>query len=164
MTRQPRHLRTALAAAVLIGSFALGGTAASAQHGATVTTGGFQTLPGASDLGLDVRGWAGMVRLSARDTTRVRVHVRGLEPNTTYGAHVHAAPCAATPPGGGHYQHVVGGAVDPVNEIWPTITTNAAGVGRGTARHGHVAREEARAIVIHWPQDSSVRLACVDLD
>jgi hypothetical protein len=89
--------------------------------------------------------------------------VRGLEANTTYPAHVHNAPCSATPPGGSHYQHQVGGPVDAVNEIWPIVTTGSAGRGFGSAWHTHRARPDAMSIVIHYPPDTSIRLACADL-
>ncbi len=159
MARTRRFLAATLAAGLL----ALPATIAQADP-ATVTSGTFRTLPGGTDLGYDITGHATMVRVARTDTTRVRVHVQGLDADQVYGVHVHNAPCSAMPPGGGHYQHEVGGAVDPVNEIWPTITTNAAGAGAGHALHHHVARADAQAIVIHWPENSSVRLACLDLD
>ncbi len=65
--------------------------------------------------------------------------------------------------GGGHYQNEVGGAVDNVNEIWLTFTTNAMGKGSSKAEHGHLAREDARSIVIHDYADKA-RIACLDLD
>lgn len=126
-----------------------------------VTSGEFETLPGGSANGYDIDGRAVMIRLPHR--TVVAVHVRGLDPDTTYPSHVHNAPCADSPAGGGHYQHVVGGPVDPVNEIWPIVTTNRRGWGHGFATHDHRARPDARSIVIHYPPDTSVRLACVDL-
>ena len=90
-----------------------------------VTHGRVETLPGGLELGYHLHGRAKMVRTD-RDggTTRVVVRVRGLDPDTTYPTHVHNLPCSATPAGGGHYQHTIGGPVDPVNEIWPTITTD----------------------------------------
>lgn len=138
-------------------------TAEPADQAATVTRGQFQTLSGGADLGYDITGHATMVRRPGPGNTSVSLTVRGLDADQAYAVHVHNAPCSATPPGGGHYQHDIGGAVDPVNEIWPAFSTNAAGVGHGAAWHGHVARADAQAIVIHWPQDSAVRLACLDL-
>jgi hypothetical protein len=130
-------------------------------HRAQVTGGHVQNLqPGGT-----IRGGAIMVRTGseANGRTVVVVHARGLAANTTYPVHVHNAPCSATPPGGGHYQHVVGGPVDAVNEIWPAITTNARGNGTGFASHAHRARPEAQAIIVHNPADTSIRLVCVDL-
>ncbi len=138
--------------------------AASAGQAATTTRGTFTTLEGGVALGYEITGHAVMVRIPGTDTTRVTVHVQGLDANQAYSVHVHNASCAASPPGGGHYQHTVGGAVDAINEIWPVFTTNADGVGHGSAVHDHVARDDARAVVIHWPGNSAVRLACLDLD
>jgi hypothetical protein len=129
-----------------------------------VSKGRFVTLAAGADLGYDITGTAVMVR--NRDNggvTRVKVTVAGLDPSTTYKVHVHNALCSADPAGGGHYQNIVGGPVDEFNEIWPVVTTNAAGNGIGTARHEAWARPDAQSVVIHWPVDSGVRLACADL-
>ena len=95
--------------------------------------------------------------------TTVTVQVRGLAPNTVYPTHVHNAPCSAANPGGGHYQQDDTGLVDAVNEMWPVVTTNAAGNGHGKAKHGFWARPEAQSIVVHAP-GSLTRLACADLN
>ncbi len=138
--------------------------AANGRQQREVTHGHFETLPEGVDLGYHVHGRAKMVRTD-RDggTTRVVVRVRGLDPDTTYPVHVHNQPCSAMPAGGGHYQHMIGGNVDPVNEIWPTITTNERGRGIGFALHDARARDDAMAIVIHYPPKTSIRLACLDL-
>ena len=129
-----------------------------------VTHGHFETLPGGTDLGYHVHGRAKMVRTDRNGgTTKVVVRVRGLDPDTTYPAHVHNQPCSAMPAGGGHYQNMIGGDVDRVNEIWPTITTNERGRGKGFAVHGARARDDAMPIVIHYPLNTSIRLACLDL-
>lgn len=135
--------------------------AAHGKEGTVVTRGTFLTLPGGVDLGYEIGGVAVMVR--SDDRTVVKVRVSGLDANTTYPTHVHNAACSATPPGGGHYQHEVGGAVDAVNEMWPVVTTDDLGRGRGFAIHDHRARPDAMAIVIHYPPDTSIRLACLDL-
>jgi len=126
-----------------------------------VTHGQLMTLAGGESLGYDITGHAVMVR--TQNGTSVALHVRGLDADTTYPAHVHNAPCTATPSGGGHYQHVVGGPVDASNEIWPTVATNHRGLGWGRATHDHRARPDAMSIVIHYPLNTSIRLACVDL-
>lgn len=126
-----------------------------------VTRGHFVTLPGGEALGYRIRGYAVMVRHA--DRTTVRVHVRGLDANTTYPAHVHNAPCSATPPGGSHYQQLTPGPADALNEIWPTVITDRHGKGRGYASHGFRARADAMSIVIHYPPTTSIRLACLDL-
>ena len=132
--------------------------------GAEATRGDIIALPGAATVGVAPDGHVHMVRLPADGgRTRVVVNVTGLAPNTTYPVHVHNAPCSGTPAGGGHYQHTVGGAVDAVNEIWPTVTTNDDGVGLGVADHDHFARGDAQSLIIHYPQNTSIRVACADL-
>jgi hypothetical protein len=129
-----------------------------------ITSGRIVTLPGGTDMGYEIEGVAVMVRSPADGgQTRVTVRVRGLDRGTTYPTHVHNLPCSATPPGGTHYQDVIGGLVDAVNEIWPTVTTNGRGIGVGRASHEHWARDDAQSVVIHYPEDTSIRLACADL-
>jgi hypothetical protein len=159
MNRKRSILILALAAGLVL-ALAAPATATHRRH-AEITRGQVVTLDGGHDLGYSLRGRAVMVRFA--DATFVAVRVKGLDANTTYPVHVHNAPCSATPPGGGHYQNEVGGAADDVNEIWPAVTTNAHGRGWGTAWHGFHARPEAMAIVIHYPPDTSIRLACIDL-
>lgn len=130
-----------------------------------VTHGHFETLPGGADLDYHIHGRARMVRTD-RDggTTKVVVRVRGLDANTTYPTHVHNQPCSADPAGGSHYQNMIGGPVDAINEIWPTISTDDRGRGDGFAVHDAWARDDAMSIVIHRPApNTSTRLACVDL-
>ena len=132
-----------------------------AGQGIRVTSGSFQTLSGGADLGYQIHGSAIMVRTA--NWTTVAVTVRGLDANTVYPTHVHNAPCSNTPAGGSHYQNEIGGAVDDANEIWPTVTTDGSGHGRGQARHGFGVRRDAMSIVIHYPANTAIRLACVDL-
>lgn len=128
--------------------------------GGEVTRGDFQTYASGPGLGYDISGHARMTR-TADGKTIVSVHAVGLLPNTAYGVHVHNKACNDNN-GGGHYQDVVGGAVDAVNEIWPLFTTNAAGIGNGYASNNFRARPEAQAVVIHAP--GGARIACADLD
>lgn len=128
--------------------------------GGEVTIGNFNTYASGFDLGYDISGRAHMTR-TADGQTIVSVHADGLLPNTSYGVHVHNLPCDVSN-GGGHYQDVVGGSVDAVNEIWPLFTTNAAGVGNGYAANDFSARPEAQAVVIHAP--GGARIACADLE
>lgn len=143
-----------LALALLLAQF----SAVSAE-GAQVTKGYFVTYAAGPGLGYDIDGMAHMVR-TADGKTIVTVQAHGLLPNTAYGVHVHNAPCAVNN-GGGHYQNVVGGAVDAVNEIWPLFTTNPSGHGNGFAKNDFTARPEAQAVVIHDP--TGARIACADL-
>jgi len=132
--------------------------------GAEVTSGSIEPLPGAATVGLEPAGHVHMVRLPADGgRTRVVVHVTGLTPGVTYPVHVHNAPCSGTPAGGGHYQHTVGGPVNAVNEIWPTVTVNDDGVGFGIATHEEFARDDAQSLIIHYPPNTAIRLACADL-
>ncbi len=131
-----------------------------AAEGAQVTVGDLHTFADGPGLGYEITGRAQMVR-TADGRTLVSVQARGLLPNTDYPVHVHNAPCNVGN-GGGHYQHVVGGDIDPTNEIWPGFTSNAAGHGNGHAAHSFTARPEAQSVVIHDP--GGPRIACADLD
>ena len=147
---------------VLASSLALLALAASAlAQGALVTRGSFHTYSSGPSLGYEVGGQAQMIR-TADGKTIVHVQLTGLHPHVTYGAHVHNLPCGVND-GGGHYQHVVGGPVDAVNEIWPGFTTNAAGNGSGNAMNDFTARPEAQSVVIHDPEAGNARIACADL-
>lgn len=106
-----------------------------------------------------------MVRVpNGEGRTFVVARLTGLDANMTYPTHVHNTPCSAEPPGGSHYQHEIGGPVDAVNEIWPTVQSNAAGNGRGFAVHNTWPRPDAMSIVVHYPPDTSIRIACADLN
>ena len=152
---------------VAVGAMALVGLGIAHQvtaSGGEVTSGVIGALPGAATVELDPAGHVHMVRLPADGgRTRVMVHVTGLAPDTSYPVHIHNASCSAAPAGGGHYQHSVGGAVDAVNEIWPVVRTNSEGVGLGMATHDHFARDDARSLIIHYPQNTAIRVACADL-
>lgn len=142
-------------------------TAHGGSHDPSVETtrGTFITLPGGEDLDFAIEGRVMMARLPHH--TLVHVRVRGLDPKTTYPAHVHDAPCSDTPAGGSHYQHRAGEGprfVNPVNEMWPEVTTNGSGRGHAHAAHGYRARPDAMSVVIHYPLDTSIRLACADLN
>ncbi|MDH3500577.1 MAG: hypothetical protein OEM97_10670 [Acidimicrobiia bacterium] len=162
-----RRLGQLFLAAVLVFAVAAPAAAGGRDHErkADTTFGSFVTLAGGEGLGYTITGRAMMWRTHRHGgTTVVKVHVRGLDATTEYPTHVHNAPCSTDPAGGTHYQHTVGGPVDAVNEIWPTVTTNAAGNGHGSARHDNWARPDAMSIVIHNPADTSIRLACADLN
>lgn len=128
--------------------------------GGEVTSGDFNTYAAGIGRGFEIDGRAHMTR-TADGRTLVSVHATGLVANTAYGVHVHNKACNDAN-GGGHYQHVVGGPVDPYNEIWPLFTTNPAGIGNGKAVHAFTARPEAQAVVIH--DTDGARIACADLD
>lgn len=120
---------------------------------------------------------------SAGDSV-VTLHVRGLRPNTTYGAHAHVNACGLTGGAAGpHFQHVIDPqqpSVDPAyanprNEIWLDLTTDAEGNGSAQTRVNwqFEPQRRARSVIIHQqhtktgPTDSGTagpRLACLDVD
>ncbi|NLU69289.1 superoxide dismutase family protein [Streptomyces sp. HNM0574] len=91
--------------------------------------------------------------------TKVAVKVSGLEPNRTFGAHVHTKPCADVPDSSGpHYQNrkdPVQPSKDPAyanprNEVWLDMSTDAK--GRASAKSGNdwnFRKGGARSVVIH---------------
>lgn len=93
----------------------------------------------------DVEGWARLRRHD--DTTSVRIKIRGLEPDTTYPAHLHIGNCDETL--AGHYQHVEGGPVDDQNELWPTVVTDRRGHADITAKVPWGTRDGDLSVVIH---------------
>jgi hypothetical protein len=136
----------------------IAGTALAAT-GAQVTMGEFQAFASGLDRGYDISGRVQMVRTAA-GSTLTSVQAWGLAPGTAYPVHVHNAPCAVNN-AGGHYQHVVGGPVNNVNEIWPAFTADASGHGNGHAANAFTARPEAQSVVIH--DVDGARIACADL-
>ena len=128
--------------------------------GARVTQGDFHTFASGT---LDVGGHAVMIR-TADGRTFVFVHVEGLAANTAYASHVHDQACDEGL-ANGHYQHN-GTAANAENEIWPSFTTNAAGVGNGTARNDWTARSDAVSVVVHTVDANGtpvLKIACADL-
>lgn len=124
----------------------------------SILAGRFAPLPAYAGMAFD--GRAQLVR-TLDDRTRVQLQVTGLAADTAHNAHVHALPCAFL--AGGHYK------IDPAeaetvedNELWPTFTTDADGVGWADAAFDHVARGDAMAIVVHDPAGGA-KMACADL-
>lgn len=114
------------------------------------------------NLGYSLEGSAFLIRDPVLGETNVGLFVLGLNASSTYMAHVHEQSCLTG--GGAHYR--IDPAVQGVradNEIWPTVTTAADGKGWGTVRVPHVARSDARSIVIHENDPNGTRIACVDL-
>jgi Cu/Zn superoxide dismutase len=162
------RIRVIVAMAALATVAVAGGASA-----ATKERGTFTTLPDGTAMGLTIDGIAEITRTASG--TEVKVQVRGLEPGTTYAAHLHNAPCAVNA-GGGHYQDVPGGLAAPPNELWlsstddPTagITANAGGVAQGRGSADWIARPEAQSVVIHFiPTGGTTaggpKIACADL-
>ena len=148
-----RFSRAVLATAVLTFAVVSGAVAG----GAVVTRGSINAF--AAGTGMDLLGHGQMVR-TADGKTIVTLHVAGLAPNTTYGAHVHQRACAVGA-ADGHYKFDPSGPATPPNEIWPGFTTNAAGSGHGMATVDATAGATAVSVVIHAP--SGAKIACADL-
>ncbi|MGH3986778.1 MAG: hypothetical protein ACRDTZ_05605 [Pseudonocardiaceae bacterium] len=145
--------------------------------GARVTSGSLTALSGAALTEPEIAGAAHLVR-TPEGRTLLSLQIRGLRPGVTYGAHLHAAPCSAANPGGGHYKHDPTGAAQPPNELWGSsdpsdpmagITANAAGNARGRGVAEWTAGVTAQAVVIHAGFDhggspaGGPKLACADL-
>jgi hypothetical protein len=167
-----RHGRGLLGALLALVALAL---LAGAALGATnVKRGEFTTLPDGEAMGLEIEGFAQIKRTT--DGTAVKAVVRGLEPGTTYAAHLHDAPCSDPNPGGGHYKDDPAGPSMPPNELWLSstddpmagITANASGVAKGRGSADWVARPEAQSVVVHFipPGGTTAggpKIACADL-
>jgi hypothetical protein len=134
----------------------------------------FRTLPEGTAMGLRIRGFA-LITRSSRGTD-VNALAWGLDPRTTYGAHLHNAPCSAPNPGGGHYMDDPAGPPMPPNELWLSssgdpmagITSNAVGIAFGRGSADWVARPDAQAVVIHAIPPGGTpaggpKIACADL-
>ena len=160
-------------ASTVVAVAALG--AAPALAGPSKVRGTFETLPGGAAMGLEIEGFAQLTR--SVDGTTAKVVVRGLEPATTYAAHLHDAPCSAANPGGGHYRDDPAGPAMPPNELWLSsqddpmagIRSNSGGVAHGRGSADWVARPEAQSVVIHYipPGGTTAggpKIACADLD
>ncbi len=158
----------------LLGLVALAAVVAPASPaGAATAVGRFTTLPAGESAGYDIYGVALLSRTSSG--TSGRVVVVGLEPGTSYAAHLHNAPCGAANPGGGHYQNVPNSGTTPPNELWFSTTGNpltgiaanrgGVAIGRGSA--DWVARPEAQSVVIHALVNNNFgggpKIACADL-
>lgn len=162
--------RLAIAAVALVTAVGLAPGASAAKK----LRGEFSTLSAGTAAGLSLKGKVQIKRTAS--ATRVKLHVRGLRPGTTYAAHLHNAPCAAPSLGGGHYKHDPTGPGAPPNELWlsstrdPTagITANRGGVAHGRGSAPWVARPEASSVVIHQiPAGGTTaggpKIACADL-
>ena len=97
---------------------------------------------------------------NAAGTTIVTLQVRGLRPNTEYGAHAHQNACGATgAAAGAHYQRVMDPVqpstnpayANPRNEIWLDFTTDAEGNGSAQTRVRWQFEPDRRAgsVIVH---------------
>jgi hypothetical protein len=143
---------------LLAGALATAVAPAALADSAVVTRGDLSAF--VAGAGLPITGRAQMVRTADGKTT-VTVHVEGLAPNTSYGAHVHQQPCAVGD-ADGHYRFDPAGPAAPPNEIWPGFTTNDAGIGNGNATVDGTAGSNAVSVVVHAP--GGAKIACADLE
>ncbi|WKU44625.1 superoxide dismutase family protein [Streptomyces sp. VNUA116] len=119
---------------------------------------------------------------TGRDGTRIRLRLEGVEPDRTFGAHVHTNPCGTRPEdSGGHYQQdrdpkqpsTDPAYANPRNEVWLDLTTDGRGDGSSSASVAWRFRPgEARSVVIHEHATerapgragmAGARLACVNV-
>jgi Cu-Zn family superoxide dismutase len=120
----------------------------------------------------------------ASGNTVVTLHVRGLSPNTEYGAHAHVNSCGFTGADAGpHFQNLQDPVVpsvspayaNPQNEIWLDLVTDDDGNGVAQTRVSWQFHPDRRAhsVIIHAEHthtgatDSGVagaRLACLTVD
>lgn len=169
----------AAASAVLVALVVGALTLPAGASGSIVSRGTFTALTGAAGRPeAPLQGRAQVERVAA-GTTRLVVHVSGLQPGVTYGVHLHNLPCSAANPGGGHYKHDAAGVTQPPNELWPSstphdalhgITANAAGVASGRGSADWIAGTSAVAVVLHagvghgaTSTAGGPKLACADL-
>jgi hypothetical protein len=168
MRRTTAFLAVFLVGALLAPPVAMPGSAKTQR-------GKFTTLPDGTAMGLDIEGFAQIKRTT--DGTTVKAVVRGLEPGTTYAAHLHNAPCSDPNPGGAHYKDDPAGPSMPPNELWLSstddpmagITANAGGVAKGRGSADWVARPEAESVVVHFipPGGTTAggpKIACANFD
>ena len=161
----PHRSRTALVAGIALAVL----TALPAAATSTTRRGNFEPFGTTT---LDISGHAQIV--TGNGFTKVSVHVEGLEPDTTYGSHLHAASCDDNM-GGGHYKDDPAGPAEPPNELWLSstsdpkagVTANRGGVVHGDGSAPWVARPEAQSIVLHYvPPGGSTsggpKVACAD--
>ena len=126
---------------------------------ATFATGSGQAIT--YDPALVPAGAGITVRTSAANgSTSTTLEVRGLRPDTVYGAHAHVNPCGATGDAAGpHFQldqDPVKPSVDPAyanaqNEIWLDLKTDAQGAGTTTSTNAweFPADRRAKSVIIH---------------
>ena len=121
----------------------------------------------------DASGRVALVVEGSRSSSHVMLHVEGLAPGRSFGAHLHRDPCASAF-GGPHYQapdpaHPVAANADTDHEVWLDFTTNAAGRGRAHAAVPFVVQPGPRSVVIHQADHTmpggaaGQRLACLDI-
>ena len=148
--------------AVLVVMFTAAVALPALAGGSVVTRGDFAPFPAGDG---DIGGHAQMVR-RANGTTKVSIHVTGLDPDATYVSHVHNQACDDGQ-AGGHFRQDPFGAIFPPNEIWPgdgEFAPNRAGVANERATVDYFANSDAVSVVLHVRANgTSPKVACADL-
>jgi Cu-Zn family superoxide dismutase len=177
-TTLTRHLPVAVCVSA-VALFAASPALAGADHG----RGDGPLFSYSSEIPQDATAMVTAVYDSAGRST-ITLHVKGLEPDTEYGAHAHVNGCGLTGAAAGpHFQHEVDPVVpsvdpayaNPQNEIWLDLTTNAAGngVAKAVVPWQFTADRRPHSVIIHALPTSSApgsagtagtRLACLDVD
>lgn len=170
MTMNPR-LRLAggavAAAALVLTATPAGAGSSQSLHGT------FEETASGANFGYDIHGSAMMT--VGEGTTTVKVSITGLDPEKTYGSHLHNGTCADG--GGGHYQDSEGGSTTHGNELHlksapaTGLRANHGGVAHGggstewEARVTSTTMTNARSIVVHQPGAPAAtnRITCADL-
>lgn len=124
------------------------------------TTGDSALLPAGTERAPDLWATAAMTR-TLEGATDVWLLAGGLAADTRYPVHVHDLPCAIKD-GGAHYLVDRAAGAGEANELWLPIDADQDGNGLAEIWVPHLARPEARSLVIHDPTDNA-RLACIDL-
>jgi len=125
--------------------------------------GDFQPFASAENIDRTIRGEA---RLTVSQTGSIlTVQLRGLDAATPYKSHIHALPCGVNA-AGPHYKFDPSiPAMEPANEIWPTVVPDARGQVSDTVETAHIARADAQSVVVHrvLPDGSKPKVACANL-
>lgn len=99
-----------------------------------------------------------VVYRSSKRGTKIRLIVLGADRlNDGAVAHLHNGTCADL---GGHYQDVIGGAVDPVNEAWQYLRQNRHVVKGKSSNEWEVRSGQPVSIGFH---NGGAPEACLDL-
>jgi hypothetical protein len=126
------------------------GAAGAASETLTGTFEPVQDAPGGAD---GIEGTAEMT--VGDDGTKAMIELTGLEPETEYVSHVHAAGCDQPDPGGPHFMFDLNGEEMPPNEIHLPFTSDADGGGSAEASNEQAVPDPAtRSIVVHLADDS----------
>jgi hypothetical protein len=122
-----------------------------------VAGGEFAPLTGYANMSGDVF----MVRSAANGTTELHIWVSGVPADKAHVAHVHTAACATG--AAGHYKidPNIPGAIES-NELWLKATSSRLGTLVVGVDFAHLARGDARSVVVHDPA-SGAKMACADL-